>query len=429
MDHSLAANRGAFPPNIPRPENEFLLPTRQEALNALHSSLTSQAGPALLTGDSGTGKSWLCRRLRADTPQIWHWASIDLSAAVSPNEFYALILHALGVPADAQLASLRATLADTLHEASVDGLRWGLIVDEAQTAQSSVLEEIRILGNRMGEPGTFSAQLIVGQNPLLNRLSTRPLAPLHARLAKWIHLQPLSLDELAAWLAQTDPARTWRECELEILHRDTGGIPRKILFQVGAPPRNYLRLDNPPLRQPQAPPATVPEPIADDNESEAAWEESPLIPVKPPLQLSESVIEVGWDDNLEEETEIDTLPDVPTNPSSRQPIAEPRSIAPAHSAAESLEAVEDHYATLQASSERARNASQPRREQSVELDRWDNLAETDSSDETEAMESEDGEEGSDQPLDQLPDVWAEGQHTFAPYSQLFSRLRPTRDSC
>ena len=427
MDHSLAANQGALALSSRRLEPEFLLPTRVEALKALHSTLTSQAGPALLTGEPGTGKTWLCRRLRVDTPQNWRWATIDLSAAVSPVEFHILILHALSVSADSRLASLRATLADALQEASADGLHWGLIVDEAQSADSSVLEELRILGNRMGEPGAFSAQLIVGQNPLLNRLSTRPLAPLHARLAAWIHLQPLSLDELAAWLNQIDPARIWRERDLEILHRDTGGIPRKILFQVGAPPRNPLQLDTPPLRQPQTADETPSESIAEDNDSETAWEEPPLIPVKPPLQLSESVIEVGWDDNLEDESELASVAEVSAL---RPTIARPVSIVPgAYSDAGSFEAVDDHYVSLQASAERSRNESQPRREQSAKPDRWDNLAEVDSLDETEENESGDVEEGTDQPIDQHPDVWVEGQHTFAPYSQLFSRLRPTRDSC
>jgi hypothetical protein len=42
----------------------------------------------------------------------------------------------------------------------------------------------------------------------------------------------------------------------------------------------------------------------------------------------------------------------------------------------------------------------------------------------EPIAAEDEESG----ITSLPDVWAEGQHEFAPYSNLFSRLREPRES-
>ena len=75
------------------------------------------------------------------------------------------------------------------------------------------------------------------------------------------------------------------------------------------------------------------------------------------------------------------------------------------------EAIDDPYTAIQARSDRERDRERRREPAAAEPDPATVVAEPE---ETRAAS--------------WPNVWAEGQHEFAPYSHLFSRLRQPRES-
>ena len=131
---------------------------------------------------------------------------------------------------------------------------------------------------------------------------------------------------------------------------------------------------------------------------------------RPPLRLEEGLIEVGWD---AERGSTESVPPLeiarPTRPDEDGPEDHPGHgrEAEAESEAEIEEAIDDPYTAIQARSDLER-----RREPAP--------AEPDPM--TVIAEPEETRAGS------RPNVWAEGQHEFAPYSHLFSRLRQPRES-
>jgi general secretion pathway protein A len=383
--------------NGPRPGwgDEVLLPSRAGALAALRDALEARTGPLALTGAPGAGKTWLLRRLRDVLHGPYRWASVDLSPAVGAVELYRLVLHALGLEPVGGTADMRAAAADFLTDRSADGERWVLCAEEGHAATAAALEELRVLAHRLGEPGAFSGLVLAGQNPLARRLKTQPLAPLSARLAGRVHLRPITVDELQRWVDRAGVGQGLGREAVERLHRDLAGNPRDLRDRLG-------RLAPQPAPIPTRKPVTEPVP---------AWPAAPVAPARPPLAVGEGMIEVGWESGPESVELGDRTETVALDEREAGPTADS---APADDVPPvSEEAIEDRYAALQAWTEWARNQG-----------RDPVAAEASVGDEGEAVRDVPEAES---PSPSPPGVRAEGQHEFAPYSQLFTRLRQSRD--
>ncbi len=130
-----------------------------------------------------------------------------------------------------------------------------------------------------------------------------------------------------------------------------------------------------------------------------------LIPSKPPIRLEDGLVEVGWDGDLEAEpTRQEIAPDDPE-------------VEPPGDSEPGEELVEDRYAALQAWAEWSRNR-----------DRSANVA-TDTGTDATPTATDDQDDPGTQPIEgprggaSAAPIRAETPHDFAPYSQLFTRLR------
>jgi general secretion pathway protein A len=408
---------------------DFVLPSRREAQGVLTSALLAQNGPVLLTGEPGVGKSWLFRRVLAKLPAHWRMAEVDVSPAVGPGDLYELILHGIGLVHHEGPGAARAAIEDFLGEADADGVRWGLIVEEAHCSSLEVLEELRILASRMGRSGSFAAILLIGQTVLGRRLGARSLASFEARLAARVHLAPLTVDELGTWLGLLDPRQPNAHSDLNVerVHRAVAGNPRRFLLLISrhAAPfaprddRNGARSRPGLAEEPREPKLVSPR--------EQDWQLGTVAPVKPPLRLEEGMIEVGWDETSGAEPEFEELAEATaafTTPAegSRAPSGP---VFPA-TAEVSEELVDDHYAALQAWTEWTRiQGRSPAEEPRIEAQTGPESATTDLEPGPDTAEKKAGTTPA--PDDGHPSIWAEGQQAFAPYSQLFSKLRLSRD--
>ncbi len=366
------------------------LPSRAAAIESTRAALDGEPGPILLTGEAGAGKTWLVNRLAADRVVARRWLAVDLAPTTDPADFYCALGHGLGLYAD---EGARRPLGDFLAEQAVEGRDWVLVVDEAHNASADVLEELRLLSNRLGRPDGFAGLILAAQTRLARRLDTASLAGLAARISARVHLRPIDADEAADLLTllRFREGRSWSRAEVDDLHREAGGNPRRLLrlANAGAPRPGDARLG---ARTPA--PQRLLEPAATASEP-------PVRPRlgadRPPLRIEEGLIEVGWA-GPELEDEPAAAPSPMLLPAETETAVEESS-----EGAGEDEPVRDHYAALQAWDEWARN--QGRQPAIAEVSAPPIAPDDDSQDE-------------DPPL-----VQSHPSQDFAPYSQLFSRLK------
>ena len=117
------------------------------------------------------------------------------------------------------------------HEA---GERTVLIVDEAQSLPSVLLEEIRLLSNIETNDEKLLSIVIAGQPELAARLNDQSLRQLKQRIALRCELRPLLVRESAVYIASRIaaaggvPAEMFTREAVMLIHEFSRGIPRTI---------------------------------------------------------------------------------------------------------------------------------------------------------------------------------------------------------
>jgi general secretion pathway protein A len=217
------------------PDPAFLYLSRQHsmALTLLEYGLESHASFALLTGDIGSGKTTLVRRLVGD---LQGQVAVGLISNTHGNfrsiHRWALSALAIAPVDDSDIAAYEA-LVDAFVREYGRGRRTLLIVDEAQNLSVDVLEELRLLSNVNSDKDLVLQVLLVGQPELRSTLSRPGLRQLTQRISVDFHLRPLQRLETHAYVrhrlqaAGGDP-ETFLPEALEFVHGRSGGVPRLI---------------------------------------------------------------------------------------------------------------------------------------------------------------------------------------------------------
>jgi general secretion pathway protein A len=220
----------------PNPRYLLLTNKHREALSNLEYGITARKGITVLIGEAGTGKTTLIRTafVRADAERRGaadSWAYLK-NPRLERLEFLQLLAARFGVPAHAGLSS--AVVLDGLERMLTQNRRAALFIDEAQTVPFDMLEEIRLLGNIESDVEKLLPIVLVGQPELADRLNEPGLRQLKQRVALRCTLDPLTLQETAAYIAARiqiaggEPGRLFsREAVLAIFEH-SAGIPRTI---------------------------------------------------------------------------------------------------------------------------------------------------------------------------------------------------------
>jgi general secretion pathway protein A len=218
---------------VPNPEFLYLSRSHQKAEMYLNYALRENAGFILLTGEVGSGKTTLVRRLLQNLRGGVQVAKV-FNTNLTTDQLLETINDDFGLEtAGRSKTQLLKDLFDFLIGHFARHSRAVLIVDEAQNLSIPALEELRMLSNLETDACKLMQIILVGQPELRQTLSLPELRQLRQRISIHCHLLPLTEKETAAYIRHRLAVAgggdiSFEDKALARIHQASGGIPRLV---------------------------------------------------------------------------------------------------------------------------------------------------------------------------------------------------------
>lgn len=179
----------------------FGLPSHDEAMQVLTTALQTGEGFIKVTGEVGTGKTLLCRKLLNEVPDAFKIAYIP-NPSLTPEEMRFALASELGIRGLSNINQQQLTqkIQLKLLDLQKKGLGVILIVDEAQTIPWETFEALRLFTNLETESRKLIQVVLFGQPELDEMLQSERLRQLRQRITFSYTLRPLTQDELSAYI-------------------------------------------------------------------------------------------------------------------------------------------------------------------------------------------------------------------------------------
>jgi general secretion pathway protein A len=220
----------------PNPKYLYLTPRHREALSTLQYGLSAPKAVTVLIGEAGTGKTTLLTTaLHSEACRNVKCVYLN-NPALTRTEFIEILATRFGLTAHASRskAALLAELEAVLHQRRAQGEITALVIDEAQSLSSDILEEIRLLANIETQTEKLLPLVLAGQPELAQRLEDPNLRQLKQRVALRCEIRPFEVSETAAYImtrirtAGGEPSRLFTRQAVVVIHEHSRGIPRTI---------------------------------------------------------------------------------------------------------------------------------------------------------------------------------------------------------
>jgi general secretion pathway protein A len=221
----------------------FWSASHRRAYDDLLVGLRRREGVLLLTGETGTGKTTLCRAV-IDSLGTRTFSALVLNPYMSGSEVLRVILRDFGLVSREEIRRGSLSKADTpqlldtlegfLRSLVPLDARAVVVVDEAQSLAPEALDQVRMLG-AYEEDGQRLLQIVLtGQPGLLNTLKTDALRALNERITRRAGLSPLLAPEVEAYVrhrlsvAGAESATMFSVEALGLVAEFSRGLPRRI---------------------------------------------------------------------------------------------------------------------------------------------------------------------------------------------------------
>lgn len=221
------------------PDTEFFFGfhVHQEALDTLVGALGMGEGFIKVTGEVGTGKTLVCRKLLKQLAENDNYVTAYIpNPPQTPKALQCAFASELGVECRDRMSAhdVMKALNEALIQFKTDGKSVVLLLDEAQALPEDCLETIRLLSNLETEKSKLLSVILFGQPELDVKLAKPSIRQLKQRITFSHNLAPMTVDATLAYLNHRmtvagyvgEPLFSAQHAKL--LHKLSGGIPRLI---------------------------------------------------------------------------------------------------------------------------------------------------------------------------------------------------------
>tara|TARA_R110002167_G_scaffold335622_1_gene542978 strand:+ start:1718 stop:2671 length:954 start_codon:yes stop_codon:yes gene_type:complete len=233
------------------PNTHFFLKseTHQQALDMLLWALKHKEGFIKVTGEVGTGKTLLCRKLLNTLEDPFVTAYLP-NPYFSAETLYCLVAEELSVfseekafeeeqvqviaQAKEQHVLALKQIQHTLVKLAKSGKQVVLVIDEAQAMPEETIEALRLLSNLETESEKLLQIVLFGQPELDTVLAKKNLRQLKQRITFQHYLKPLQRKDIEHYishrmiLAGYQGGRLFDSKAISLLCRASKGIPRLV---------------------------------------------------------------------------------------------------------------------------------------------------------------------------------------------------------
>lgn len=222
------------------PDTDFFFSSEgaQDALNTLLIAARTGEGFIKITGEVGTGKTLLCRKLIQILQKDFRIAYIP-NPYLEPRALFMELASELeaNIDPNAKLEQHQLLKALTLRLIDIirhEKKRVVICLDEAQAMPIETLEAMRLLTNLETEKRKLLQVVIFGQPELEHKLNHPAIRQLKQRITFDYHLLPLSRDELDFYVhhrllvAGYQGGRLFSRMAMLMVERKTRCVPRLV---------------------------------------------------------------------------------------------------------------------------------------------------------------------------------------------------------
>jgi len=217
------------------PDTDFYYQTltHQQALNVLLVAIKSGDGFIKLTGEVGTGKTLLCRKLLDQLDD--HYQTIYIpNPYMSCDALLRAVVEEMGLLDSLGGDNYLSCINQKLIENAKNNKQTIILLDEAQSLPVESLEAIRLLSNLETEKQKLIQIVLFGQPELNTTLQQKSIRQLQQRIVHACHLSNLSEEVLGEYVeyrlrsAGYYGPHLFSDAAIHCLFNKTKGVPRLI---------------------------------------------------------------------------------------------------------------------------------------------------------------------------------------------------------